>query len=96
MKFLCISDVHGNTKALDALDDVFKTVDAVLFAGDFSECFKTKTAGPVLESLLKKHDEIYAVLGKRKNTGKPIYNGKKSIEIYSCALYTAAFFLHTD
>ena len=47
MKFLCISDVHGNTKALDALDEVFKTVDAVLFAGDFSECFKTKTAGPV-------------------------------------------------
>lgn len=63
MKFLCISDIHGNLEALDKLDDVFKTVDAVLFAGDFAECFKTETSKPVLDSLLKKHDEIYAVLG---------------------------------
>ena len=63
MKFLCISDIHGNVEALDKLDDVFKTVDAVLFAGDFAECFKTETAKPVLDALVKKHDEIYAVLG---------------------------------
>ena len=63
MKFLCISDIHGNVDVLDKLDEVFKTVDAVLFAGDFAECFKTETAKPVLDSLVKKHDEIYAVLG---------------------------------
>ncbi len=63
MKFLCISDIHGNIDALDKLDDVFKSVDAVLFAGDFAECFKTETSKPVLDALLKKHDEIYAVLG---------------------------------
>ncbi len=63
MKFLCISDVHGNIDALERLDDVFKTVDAVLFAGDFAECFKPETSEPVLQALVKKHDEIYAVLG---------------------------------
>ncbi|MCF0241454.1 MAG: metallophosphoesterase family protein, partial [Treponema sp.] len=41
----------------------FKTSDAVLFAGDFAECFKTETAGPVLEKLSKKHDVILSVLG---------------------------------
>lgn len=65
MKFLCISDVHGNIEALDKLEaaGAFKEADAVLFAGDFAECFKTETSKPVLDSLVKKHDEIYAVLG---------------------------------
>lgn len=63
MKFLAISDIHGNLEALDKLDEQFKNVDAVLFAGDFAECFKTETSKPVLEKLVKKHDEIYAVLG---------------------------------
>ena len=63
MKFLCISDIHGNVEALNKLDGVFSEVDAVLFAGDFAECFKTETSKPVLEALVKKHDEIYAVLG---------------------------------
>jgi len=89
MKFLCISDVHGNTKALDDLNEVFKTVDAVLFAGDFSECFKTQTARPVLESLLKKHDEIYAVLG---NCDEPSFSeslDKAGINAERTLTYTA-------
>lgn len=63
MKFLAISDLHGNVSVLDKLDSVFKSVDAVLFAGDFCECFKTETGKPALDALIKKHDEIYAVLG---------------------------------
>ena len=34
-----------------------------VFAGDFCECFKTETGKPALDALIKKHDEIYAVLG---------------------------------
>ena len=63
MKGLCISDIHGNIENLKKLEDVFKSVDAVLFAGDFAECFKTETSKPVLDELIKMHDEIYAVLG---------------------------------
>ncbi|MCR5400855.1 MAG: metallophosphoesterase family protein [Treponema sp.] len=63
MKFLCISDIHGNIKNLKKMEEVFKSVDAVLFAGDFAECFKTETSKPVLDQLIKMHDEIYAVLG---------------------------------
>lgn len=63
MKILLISDIHGNIEALDKLDEEFKSVDAVFFAGDFCECFKPETSKPVLDALVKKHDEIYAVLG---------------------------------
>lgn len=63
MKFLILSDIHGNFADLDKLDSQFKNADAVLFAGDFCECFKTETSKPVLDALVKKHDEIYAVLG---------------------------------
>lgn len=63
MKFLVLTDIHGNVSDLDKLELEFKSADAVLFAGDFCECFKTETSKPVLDALIKKHDEIYAVLG---------------------------------
>lgn len=63
MKFLVLTDIHGNTENLDKLDSQFEKADAILFAGDFCECFKTETGKPVLDALVKKHDEIYAVLG---------------------------------
>ncbi|MCM1322435.1 MAG: metallophosphoesterase family protein [Bacteroides sp.] len=63
MKFLVISDIHGDTAVLDRLDGEFKQADAVLFAGDFSKCFEPQTAKPVLEALLKKHETIFAVTG---------------------------------
>lgn len=63
MKFLVISDLHGKPEILDKMDEIFKSVDAVLFAGDFCECFKPETSKPAMDALLKKHDEIYAVLG---------------------------------
>ena len=63
MKFLVISDIHGNIENLEKLESQFSTADAVLFAGDFCECFKPETSKPVLDALVKKHDEIYAVLG---------------------------------
>lgn len=63
MKFLVLTDIHGNVAALDKLDSEFKAADAVVFAGDFCECFKPETSKPVLDALVKKHDEIYAVLG---------------------------------
>ena len=53
MKFLVLTDIHGNTEALDKLDSEFAKADAVLFAGDFCECFKTETGKPVLDALIK-------------------------------------------
>lgn len=63
MKFLVISDLHGNVEILDKLDSEFKNVDGVLFAGDFAECFNTPTGKPTLEALCKKHEVIFSVLG---------------------------------
>lgn len=72
MKFLIISDMHGNLENLDKLDSVFKEVDGVLCAGDFTEFKKTgpeetvlikKTAKTVLEKLVSKHESVFSVIG---------------------------------
>lgn len=63
MRFLVITDIHGNADILDSLDDEFTSCDAVLFGGDFADVIQKKSGEPVLDKLCKKHDEIYAVLG---------------------------------
>lgn len=63
MKFLIIADMHGNVENLDKLDDVFKSVDGVLCAGDFVEFGNPQTAKLVLEKLVSKHEYIFSVIG---------------------------------
>lgn len=67
MKFLVISDLHAHNDVLDKMDEQFKQADAVLFAGDFAECFKPETGREALDKLCKKHDTIFAVLGNCDN-----------------------------
>lgn len=67
MKFLVISDIHGNLENLDKLDEKFQLADAVLFGGDFSLFEHEETGKPVLEKLTKKHEKIFAVLGNCDN-----------------------------
>ena len=50
MKFLILSDIHGNLENLDKLDSRFKDADAVLFGGDFARFDHLETAKPVLRS----------------------------------------------
>ena len=63
MKFLVISDLHGNLDVLDKMQDLFKEADAVLFAGDFAKFGEPETGLPALEKLCSLHDSIYAVIG---------------------------------
>ena len=44
MKFLILSDMHGDFEKLDRLDEKFKAADAVIFGGDFSK-FKSPETG---------------------------------------------------
>ena len=67
MKFLILSDIHGNLDNLDKLDSRFKEADAVLFGGDFAEFEHEETGKPVLDKLLKKHENIFAVIGNCDN-----------------------------
>jgi Icc-related predicted phosphoesterase len=67
MKLLVISDLHAHNEVLDKMDEVFKQADAVVFGGDFAECFKPETGKEALERLCKKHDSIFAVLGNCDN-----------------------------
>ena len=67
MKLLVISDLHAHNDVLDKMDDIFAKADAVLFAGDFAECFKPETGDEALEKLCSKHDSIFAVLGNCDN-----------------------------
>lgn len=63
MKLLLISDGHGDTAALDALEPVAAACDAVLFAGDFAKFGHPDTGKPFLERLAKLHDQVFAVTG---------------------------------
>ena len=67
MKLLVISDLHAHNDVLDKMDDIFTKADAVLFGGDFAECFKPETGEEALEKLCSKHDTIFAVLGNCDN-----------------------------
>ena len=67
MKLLVISDLHANNSVLDKMDNIFSEADAVLFAGDFAECFKPETGTEALKRLCAKHDSIFAVLGNCDN-----------------------------
>lgn len=63
MKFLVLSDIHGNLENIDKLDEQFKSVDAVLFGGDFAKFGETETGKPVLDNLITKHENIFSVIG---------------------------------
>ena len=63
MRFLVISDGHGDLDVLDKLDSEFNSCDAVLFGGDFAKFKEPETGLPFLQKLVKKHDCIYSVLG---------------------------------
>lgn len=67
MKLLVISDLHANISVLDKMDEIFQQADAVLFAGDFAECFKPETGENTLKALCEKHDTIFSVLGNCDN-----------------------------
>lgn len=63
MKLLIISDGHGALDMLDRLEDIAKTVDMVLFGGDFSEFKKPETGLPFLQKLASLHDNVFSVIG---------------------------------
>ena len=63
MKILVLSDLHANNENVGKLDEQFAIADAVIFAGDFAECFKPETGKEALNTLCTKHDTIFAVLG---------------------------------
>ena len=63
MKFLVLSDSHGDVDARDKLDAEWKAADAVLFGGDYAKFEHAETAEPVLKKLCAKHETIFSVLG---------------------------------
>ncbi len=87
MKFLVISDIHGNEEALDKLDPQFAQADGVLFAGDFTRFKHPETGLPVLEKLTSKHDTLFCVIG---NCDEPDFISR--IEEKDCSVQKALVF----
>ena len=63
MHLLVLSDIHGDFSRAEKLNDEFKKADIVLFAGDFSELFKTETGFLILKELMDKNENLLSVLG---------------------------------
>ncbi|MBE6344511.1 MAG: serine/threonine protein phosphatase [Spirochaetaceae bacterium] len=63
MKFLVISDIHGDLAYIEKLKAIEPTFDGILFAGDFARFNEIETGLPALNKILQLHDDVYAVLG---------------------------------
>ncbi len=63
MRFLVLSDIHGDSEYIEMLDQEFAEADAVLFVGDFARFKEPETGLPVMNTLVRKHDSIFAVTG---------------------------------
>lgn len=63
MRFVVLSDMHGDMGYIDRLDDEFKACDGVIFGGDFARFNEASTGLPALKKLIEKHDSVFAVLG---------------------------------
>ena len=53
MRFLIISDGHGDLDVLDKLDSEFEKSDVVLFGGDFAKFKEPETGLPFLQIRLR-------------------------------------------
>ncbi len=63
MKFLILSDMHGDTAKVEELAEKFAQADSVIFGGDFTKFGAPDSGKPALETLIKKHESIFAVIG---------------------------------
>lgn len=63
MRFLVVSDIHGDMAYVNKLDTEFAEADGVLFGGDFARFKEPETALPALKTLLDKHESLFAVVG---------------------------------
>lgn len=63
MKFLILSDIHGNPENLEKLDAQIKESDGIIFAGDFTRIGEPETGIQALEALCKKSETIFSVTG---------------------------------
>ncbi len=87
MRFLVISDGHGDLEVLDKLDSEFKSCDVVLFGGDFAKFKEPESGLPFLQKLVKKHDAIHSVLG---NCDEPEF--LETIEQYDISVQKSLVF----
>lgn len=81
MKVLIISDGHGAVDKLDALADVAKAYDIVLFGGDFAAVGHPETGLPFLKRLAALHDRVFAVTG---NCDEPLF--RETVEEYDLSI----------
>ncbi len=81
MKVLIISDGHGAVDKLDALADVAKASDIVLFGGDFAAVGHPETGLPFLKRLAALHDRVFAVTG---NCDEPLF--RETVEEYDLSI----------
>ncbi len=81
MKVLIISDGHGAVDKLDALAEVAKAADIVLYGGDFAAYGKPETGMPFLERLAAFHDRVFAVTG---NCDEPDF--RETVEGYDMSV----------
>ncbi|MDR1747957.1 MAG: metallophosphoesterase family protein, partial [Spirochaetaceae bacterium] len=99
MRFLILSDIHGDTDRIGQLDHEFARADAVLYAGDFA-CFtpgnprpSAETGLPVLDLLMKKHESLFAVTGNCDDPSFREVLEERDVSVEGVLVYFNPFFI---
>jgi Icc-related predicted phosphoesterase len=98
MRFLILSDIHGDTSRIGELDHEFAEADAVLYAGDFARFIEgnppsAETGLPVLDLLMKKHENLFAITGNCDDPGFKDVLEERDVSVEGSLVYCNPFFI---
>ncbi len=82
MNIVSITDIHGNTKAIDQLQKPLKEADLVLITGDITHFGGYHKAKSIIEHIKKYNTNILAVAGNCDKQGVDIYLTQQNINLH--------------
>lgn len=82
MKIVSITDIHGNTEAVDHLQKPLKDADLVLITGDITHLGGYDKAKNIIEYIKKYNANIMAVAGNCDKQGVDTYLTEQNINLH--------------
>ena len=62
MKFVVLSDMHGDLAYIDQLDEVISSSDGIIFGGDFTRFNEPETGLPALKKIVKNFKIVLTII----------------------------------
>ena len=82
MQLLCLSDLHGQAHALDAILSAAPRCDAVLLGGDLSNFGAPKDVSPLLRASREIYDTVFAVSGNCDSPDIDVFLAAQDVSLH--------------